>query len=89
MRKNITMLCKTYGGRAYAECIAVFGTVQEASKALGISDSTINYWVNSSTTPSCEVLAKMWELGFDIEYIFTGYPGYNQGPYYPYTTPDY
>lgn len=89
MRKTLSELEGSYGGRAYAECIYQFGSVKEASKALGVSESTILYWSKGSSTPNCEALAKMWYYGMDIEYIFTGYPGYKQGPDYPYKSDEY
>lgn len=89
MRKTLSELKCSYGGRAYAECIYQFGSVKEASKALGVSESTILYWSKGSSTPSCEALSKMWDYGMDIEYIFTGYPGYKQCPDYPYKSDEY
>lgn len=62
----------TIGPRAVEQLLKVFPSKQEARKALDCGENTILAWEHG-ISPSAEYIAKMWNLGLDIEYILTGY----------------
>jgi hypothetical protein len=60
------------GYRAYEECLRIFKSVCDAADAIGVSSPIVIYRWQKDFMPSAVYLAKLYEVGADIGYIFTG-----------------
>jgi hypothetical protein len=64
---------ETIGQRMYSECLRVFGSIQQATKNLGVSSPVVIYrWGHGNSCPQAHYLAELLKAGGDINYILIG-----------------
>lgn len=68
------------GQRAYEEISRLFPSTKDAAKALNIDSPATIYTYIQGVTPSTYVMIKLYYLGADIAYIFSGRRATNEIP---------
>ena len=71
MKKRRKTADISIGKRAYQEVLRLFPKMKDAEKVVGCTDYTIYQW-NKGVSPSAIYLARLLDLGADIQWILTG-----------------
>lgn len=71
MKKRRKVADISIGKRAYQEVLRLFPKMKDAESIIGCKNYTIYEW-NKGVSPSAIYLARLLELGADIQWILTG-----------------